>query len=366
MTGDIVRIAVGYSHDGSHEAFIRALDALIQGGEPIQYRLVHLESSDWIKQVDFCDIVLWKPDYMGVRGASHFKEKIYFIEVYLKKRILPNFKSVWHFESKIAQSYLFGHYHVQTPKTFVSFNPEECRDTIRGIALPVVSKRSDGAGSGRVRLVRKRKDLELLADAVFYEHDYNARRAKISSFARFVLHSLFVPAFYRFVWGYLVDKEPIGALYLQEFIRDNDSDLRITVIGDRYVFGFWRKNRKNDFRASGSGRLDFERPLPEPVIRYCIDLNRRMGFDSMGYDILFTRDGFVIVEMSYGYVDRIIHATGGHYELLEDGTMVFRRGHFMPEEIWVKWALLDYRNSTRSSAEAEDDGYPARKSGSEA
>ncbi len=69
---DIPQIAVGFSDGGSHEAFINALETLSKDGESLKYRLVQLESSDWIEQVEFCDIILWKPAYMGVRAASHF------------------------------------------------------------------------------------------------------------------------------------------------------------------------------------------------------------------------------------------------------------------------------------------------------
>ena len=45
-------------------------------------------------------------------------------------------------------------------------------------------------------------------------------------------------------------------LLVQEFLPGNGFDTRITVIGNR-AFGFRRFNRPDDFRASGSGRIDW-------------------------------------------------------------------------------------------------------------
>jgi hypothetical protein len=88
--------------------------------------------------------------------------------------------------------------------------------------------------------------------------------------------------------------------------------LRIAVIGDRYAMGFWRNNRPNDFRASGSGRIDYDRTVPEELVRYCLSLNKRFDFDSMAYDIIFRGNQFVITEMSYTYVDSLLYKAAGH------------------------------------------------------
>src|SRR5690606_24051697 len=47
-----------------------------------------------------------------------------------------------------------------------------------------------------------------------------------------------------------------GYVYLQKFLPDNNFDTRIIVAGNK-AFGIRRFNRKNDFRASGSGKIDF-------------------------------------------------------------------------------------------------------------
>ena len=145
--------------------------------------------------------------------------------------------------------------------------------------------------------------------------------------------------FWNFLWRYLTGKMPPGYLYWQEYLPNNNADLRITVIGNCFAYGFWRDNRPGDFRASGSGRLDFDRPVPEAALRYCIELNRRFNFDSMAYDILFKQGEFVIAEMSYGYLDSAPYRTSGYYEQRPDVQIDFVPGHVWPQTLWVAWAI---------------------------
>ena len=120
---------------------------------------------------------------------------------------------------------------------------------------------------------------------------------------------------------------------------NNEADLRITAIGDRYGYGFWCRTARTISARSGSGRLDFQRPVPEEPLRYCLRLNRELGFDSMAYDILFRDGQFVISEMSYAYLDSAIYRAGGYYDLHADGQLEFVPGHVWPQTLWVAWAL---------------------------
>src|SRR5690606_19878921 len=118
------------------------------------------------------------------------------------------------------------------------------------------------------------------------------------------LQVFFENIFSKWMWATLFERlfrisEDYNVAYWQEYIPGNQADLRITVIGDCYAYGFWRNNRPNDFRASGSGLIDYERDIPEEQLRYCLDLNRKLGFDSMCYDILFKENDFVITEISF-------------------------------------------------------------------
>ena len=55
--------------------------------------------------------------------------------------------------------------------------------------------------------------------------------------------------------------------YVQDFIPNNNFDIRVIVVCDK-AFAIKRYVRKNDFRASGSGYIDYSRhSIPENIIK---------------------------------------------------------------------------------------------------
>lgn len=303
----------------------RFVKSLKQNG--VGCELVEMDKSDWIDRLKAYDVLIWKPQFMGVRSSQILKEKIFFIQYYMKIRVYPNYETVWHFDSKIAQSYLFKYQKIRTPYTFVSFDYNESVHHARKLRYPVVLKESSGAGSSGVSLVRSCKTLIRYINSRFLWENLLSRKLNNRLFDRF------------------------GQLYTQTFLRDNPADLRITVIGDRYAFGFWRKNRVNDFRASGSGRIDYTTELPKHIISYCARISRINRFDSMAYDILFRGNNFYIVEMSYGYNDRAVYNSAGYYILDENCEVSdFIEGHYWPEQLWVRWLLDNCRSHAAGKA----------------
>lgn len=339
MNASCLRVAVGRNPVGTwHERFAEALSAKQTGGYPLEFDFVEMEKHDWIAAIAPFDLVIWMPSYNGPIYASHVKEKIYFMERFLGKLVVPNYSTIWHLESKVAQSYIFAHHGVPTPETFASFNYRDSTDRIGQTQMPVVWKKSYGSGSENVRLATSRRWLRRQLSRQFCSELWENRR-RGGSKARSALLSIGKPWFWELLRRRLKREEPYGLAYWQDFVPGNEMDLRITAIGDAYAAGFWRRNRPDDFRASGSGLLDYSRQIPENVVRYCLKLNHDLGFDSMAYDILFSDGVPVITEMSFGYVDRAVLEGPGWYELMGSGELVCKAGHVWPQQLWVEWAL---------------------------
>jgi len=282
----------------------------------ILYDFVYIDENDWIEKIDKYDVVIWKTAFMGVKSSQILKEKVFFMQEIMQKRVFPNYNTVWHFDSKIAQSYLLRYKKIKTPETFVSFDYNNILNNIDLFKYPVVIKETNGAGSSSVSLVKSPKHLVKYVNKRFLWENIFSRKLSSRLFDRF------------------------GQIYLQEFIPNNNSDLRITIIGHKYAFGFWRKNRHGDFRASGSGRLDYVTDVPPQIIKYCSQISKSNNFDSMAYDILFRNGEFMVVEMSYGYSDKAIYNSNGYYILDENGDIKsFEKGHYWPQQLWIKWIL---------------------------
>jgi glutathione synthase/RimK-type ligase-like ATP-grasp enzyme len=275
---------------------------------------------------------------MGLRLSGHLKEKIYFAEKILGKMVFPNYDTVWHFESKIAQQLLFEQSNIRCPKTKVFFNYINAKNIINNLHFPIVLKKSEGASSKNVKLITTKKWLENYIERIFCNELWSGYRINYSKIQ--ILTRYFTK---RWFWSFIVSHilktdDGIGVLYLQEFIPNNIADLRITIIGKNYAFAFWRKNRPGDFRASGSGLIDYDKKIPYDVLRYCQDISIKNNFDSMAYDILFRGEEFLINEISYNYVDDAIYNAPGYYLLGEK--IEFIEGHTWPQELWVK-SLID-------------------------
>jgi len=339
MRQSSLRVAVGKDRSAWCEKLAETLELKVKQGQTLSYEVVDFDTWDWVSKANGVDVVIWNPVVMGPKAALHFKEKIYFMERHLKKVVVPNYHTVWHFESKVAQSYVLENCGVPTPRTVVSSDYRDATEGLRQLKPPFVFKLSHGASSKNVFMVTDRKlALRKLSEILCHRLWKDARRAGGSK-PWFLVSHLAEPWFWPTVLSRLRSEEWFDVAYVQEFIPGNDKDLRITAIGNRYAFGFWRRNRPDDFRASGSGVIDYELPIPEAAVRYCLELNRRLSFDSMAYDIVFQTGGMVVLEMSYSYVDSAIHDCSGYYTLQDGGELRFQQKQAWPQELWVEWAL---------------------------
>lgn len=328
-----ISIAICLNENNWHLKFVDALEAISLEHEIPDYELVDINTDDWITKLDDFDAVIWKPNHMGFESASYFKEKIYFIEKHLGKLVVPNFNSVWHFESKVAQKYIFEKYKIRTPRTIATFDYHDALNRLNEFQFPIVMKKSTGAAASNVKLVATIEEARSLIDRIYCKEvvsqDVKAKGRILGKLSKHYLHL-------RHDWNTNSANQPV--VYWQEFIPDNSRDLRITVIGNKYAFGFWRNNRPNDFRASGSGNIDFVSDVPETAIKYCMNISDMLDLDSMAYDLLFTGDEIKVVEMSYGYLDTAIYKSNGYYELV-DSELLFHKGNYWPQELWVRWAM---------------------------
>ena len=282
----------------------------------LHHEVFEIERSDWMDRVDRYGYVLWRPNLDPPFGEEA-KEKIFFMERHLGRRVFPNWSTFWHYDNKRAQAYFFRRYGVPSPETFVSFLEEDARTYLEGRALPLVSKRAGGASSDEVRSLVDTRAARRELRRVFSRPPLTRALARLGISLR------------------MSSRSQSGYVLWQEMVPGNRRDLRVTVIGRRYAFAYYRNNRPGDFRASGSGLIDYEVPTPTREMCYCIGLCREHDFDSMAFDIVYRGDQFQILEMSYAFVDRLIHQVPGHYTL-EDGQLQFHPGHVWPQELVVR------------------------------
>ena len=93
----------------------------------------------------------------------------------------------------------------------------------------------------------------------------------------------------------------VGYVYFQDFIPDLDHDIRIIVINNKAI-GIKRYVRQNDFRASGSGLLEYNREaFPLEMIKAAFELASKLNLQSAALDFVETNSNIQLIEISYGF-----------------------------------------------------------------
>ena len=114
-----------------------------------------------------------------------------------------------------------------------------------------------------VEQLENKQEAQKIVDKMFdkgiFPYTLNEFSLNSGTFKKFIKRAidsfwyLFRAEFPKISDHYILEK---NYAYFQKYIPAQH-DIRITVIGNR-AFGFLRKNRKNDFRASGSGLIDYD------------------------------------------------------------------------------------------------------------
>ncbi len=300
---------------------------------------VDVRSPAILSEVEDCDGFMWRWAHFAGMGRIA-RRLLPILERDLGLAVYPDQSTCWHYDDKVAQALLFEALGIPSPRSWIFYDRDLACAWVMEQKFPLVMKLASGAGSENVILVDDHKQAESLINKSFEYYDYSLRlvpsvglRRRASIFVRNVLQGR--PILQRDT-GY----EPqTGYVLFQEFLPNNAYDTRITVVGRR-AFGFRRWNRPQDFRASGSGRVDYD------FVRLAFATARRLGMQSCAIDGLWRGEQPVVAEVSYTYVSGNVHDCSGHWELDGDpqsGALRWIDGHMWPERAQVDDFLVRLR-----------------------
>lgn len=308
----------------------------------VPFRRVNCLATDVMTQCDGLDGLLWHWYHGDPADLLVARQIITALEV---KGIVvfPNANTSWHFDDKVAQKYLLEGIEAPLIPTWVFTNKVDAIRWIDTATWPKVFKLRCGAGSSHVRLVSSSRQAIALCRQAFgrgfpavagFLTDLQTRVRKTKTVHEFWDRLARTPQTLMNVLSLQMRlHREKGYIYFQEFLPENSFDTRITVIGDR-AFGFMRKNRPNDFRASGSGNMIYE---PEKIDKRCVEIAftvaDRIGAQSLAFDFLLnSQQEPMICEISYCYMSSAVHACEGHWD--HQGT--WHIGHVWAEEAIVE------------------------------
>ncbi|MCR4965145.1 MAG: hypothetical protein K6A41_05770 [Bacteroidales bacterium] len=275
-----------------------------------EYKLVNVYDSDIIEQVKGCDAFMWHHTHADYRDVLFAKQLIYSLET-AGIKCFPDYRTTWHFDDKVGQKYLLEAVGAPLVPSYVFYTKEEAENWISNTTFPKVFKLRGGAGAANVMLARTGNEARRLVNKAFgkgfpqfdrkgyLKERYRKWRNGQDSFVGVLkgFARLFIPT----TFAKMHPREK-GYAYFQDFIPNNRYDIRVCVVGKR-AFALKRMTRKDDFRASGSGEIFYDKSqIDERCIKIAFEVNEKLGAQSVAFDFVFdSGDNPLIVEISYGY-----------------------------------------------------------------
>lgn len=301
-----MKIAIHPFKNGFSDSWLKLLKT-----RSVNYKIVDCYTSDIIEQLSDCTHLIWQwtqADPIAMMSAHNLTKALEQKGI----KVFPSSNNSWHFDDKVAQKYLLEAIGAPLVESYIFYNKNEAKNWLSSCSFPKVFKLRGGAGSNNVKLVKNKKQANQLINKAFGRGFRRVNRADLFNerIRKFKLNPsrktliglakglarLFVPTDLEKTLG-----KDRGYAYFQEFIPNNDSDIRIIIIGEK-AFGIKRMVRKNDFRASGSGLISYDiDDIPKECIKIAFDISKSLQTKCLCYDFVYLDNIPKLIEISYGF-----------------------------------------------------------------
>ena len=290
----------------------------------IPYKIVDCYADDIIDQVRDCQIVMWHHHHTSAQDKIFATQLLFALEQSGKK-VFPDFKTSWYFDDKLGQKYLLEAIQAKMVKTYTFYDQRGAMNWLENRELPIVAKLRGGAGSNNVKLLKTYQQAQHYIKKSFCSGfpSYDKLNDLKENIRRKLIGKGTLMDIAKSLRRVAVGTEysrtfPLqrGYVLFQDFIPNNSCDIRVVVIGDK-AFAIKRLVRKNDFRASGSGFIEYD---PTQIDLRCIQISFETSVllqaQCLAYDFVFdTKENPLIVEINYGFAHRAYEACPGFWDI---------------------------------------------------
>jgi glutathione synthase/RimK-type ligase-like ATP-grasp enzyme len=304
----------------------------------IPYKFVDCYQNDIIQQLKGCTALMWHFNHANPKSILFAKQLMYSVAE-MGLQVFPNYKTVWHFDDKVGQKYLLEAVDAPLVPSYVFYSKQTALDWANTTHFPKVFKLRGGAGSHNVKLAKTKNQAIALINKAFGKgfSQYDAwpnfkeriRKYKTGKTTFTDVCKGFARLFYASEFAKVAGREK-GYIYFQEFIENNDCDIRIIVIGQK-AFAMKRMVRENDFRASGSGITFYEKEIFDiESVKISFNLTKKLQAQCVAFDFVYKNGTPLILEISYGFATQIYDACTGYW----DSNLNWHPGNFVPQQ-WM-------------------------------
>ena len=312
----------------------------------IAYKIVDCYQSDIMHQLNDCDALMWHINHQNSKDVLFAKQLLYSVNA-AGKRVFPDYNTAWHFDDKVGQKYLLEAIGAPLVPTWIMYNKKDALVWAEKNSFPKVFKLRGGAGSANVRLAKTKSEAVQLIEKAFgrgfsqYDSLGNLkeriRKYQLGKTDIFDVIKGFVRIIYPTKYTMVAGRER-GYVYFQEFIPENNYDIRVIVIGDK-AFAIKRMVRDDDFRASGSGNIRYEKEnFEDTTIKLSFFVALNLKSQCVAFDYVYQDKQPYLVEISFGFVKEVYDSCVGYW----DKDMTWYPGAFNPYG-WMVEQISNYR-----------------------
>ena len=314
----------------------------------IEYKIVNCYDTGIVQQLSDCDALMWHFHHLIVKDYLFAKQLLFSVQQ-SGKLVFPDFNTAWHFDDKLGQKYLLESVGAPMAATWAFYDKRVALSWVANTDFPKVFKLRGGAGSTNVKLVKNREQAIRLINKAFgrgipkYSKTgelkeqitrFAFKRKSLIDFAKSIIR-FFTSTEYARATGN--DK---GYILFQEFIKNNKHDIRVVVIGNK-AFAIKRLVRENDFRASGSGFIIYDKSeFDESYIRIAFDVADRLNTQCVAYDFVVDESqNPLIVEINYGFAIEGYFPCPGYW----DKNLIWHEEKFNAAEWMIEEIINAYK-----------------------
>lgn len=290
----------------------------------LNYEIINPYNNGVVSKLMDFDIILWHYSNYSFKDMLMAKNILFTMEEHGKK-VFPSFKDAWHFDDKLAETYLLESINAPIPKSYYYYDSKSLEADINNLSFPIIAKLRNGSGSHNVKMLKSKQELYSYSKKMFtsgissapsllYKASSNIKSSK--SLKTFINRAKRIPEFLRSLSNAKKFNIERGYVYLQEFVPNDGYDIKVAVVGDKLSY-FCRSVRKGEFRASGGGDFYYDRSkVTKNVIDSAFKTSDDLGFKCMGYDYVVdskTGEG-KIIEISYGFSHHAVLGANGYFD----------------------------------------------------
>lgn len=264
-----------------------------------------------MESLEGCDAFMWR--FAGSHLTPYARRLMQAISQSRKIALFPGEEFLWHIGDKISGQKLMEACGIPTPKTWFYFDKKEACSFLEEAYYPLVFKLNGGGKSVNVCLLENKRQAEFMVDVMFSHGVHEIWQAK-GSWSRILTRNI-KDALEAWAKRKALPPRHQGYCIFQEYIPGNNFDLRFQIIG-RKVIAFKRHNRPNDFRASGSGLVDYNpKEVTGELVKEIYGFSKKMKMPFVSLDVIFNNSDPLVLEANYNYVAAVPNRCPGYWTL---------------------------------------------------